>query len=100
MKYGYRVTQSGVYVPQYEYKNGKWNDILLKHIGSENTALHQLVAKIGKEMRWAGTQYYFQPGTGDKREDMALFFQNEILVCAFLGAAKFLWSTGTRVVEL
>lgn len=99
MKFGYRITQSGVYVPQFEDKDGKWNDILLKHLGSENTALHRLVLRLGKEMRWAGPQYYFEPRTGEKREDMALFFQNEMLVCAFLGAAKFAWSTETRVVE-
>ena len=100
MKYGYRVTSGGVYVPQYQGEDGKWNDILLKHLGSENSALHRLAEKLGKEMRWAGPQYYFQPGTGEKIDDMAVFFQNEMLVCAFLGAARFAWSTGTRVVEL
>lgn len=100
MKYGYRVTQAGVYVPQYEDKDGKWNDILVKHLGSENASLYRLVLNLGKDLRWAGPQYHFQPRTGEKKEDMALFFQNEMSVCAFLGAAKFVWSNETRVVEL
>ena len=102
MKLRYRIEGRGWYIPQYfSTKTEEWKDFTLGDLGSKHNLIHDIAWSLGKGDRWGGNIYHFNPSErGDKKEDMSLIFENELKVCAFLGAAKVHYSERTKEVEL
>lgn len=95
----YRYIKSGnLYLPQYKKDEGEWLNFTDKTfterslLGRLALSLANLSVHPGSAVWYQGPQYFL--------EDGRLFFLEEHLVCAFLGAAKSVHSVETKEFNL
>lgn len=89
MKLRYRIYDK-YYIPQYKIDDeSEWMDFKVKNIRG---SLRKLCNTIGNIQFLSISKSYpvwhWIPSEGEKEEDMVLIFETDILVSAFLGAAK------------
>lgn len=98
MKLRYRIEERGYYIPQYfDEKTEKWVDFKAKHVTGE---LRLIAIYLGKSDSWGANIWHFKPINKENNGDMAVFFDNELKVCAFLGAAKTFFSNRTKEFDI
>lgn len=90
MKYGYRISPNGWFIPQYG-KDGKWLDFKMKNLKDTHSPLHQIAITLGKPGNWGSVQYHTRSIGTDKLDEI-LIFATAIKVSAFLGAANYYFS--------
>jgi hypothetical protein len=89
-KFRYRVESRGYYIPQfYNQQEEKWEDFTVKLVYGQ-------LANIAHYLSTYTDQWAFKPSRGQKEEDRIVFFENEIKVCAFLGAAKYFYTENAK----
>lgn len=95
MKFRYRIESRGLYIPQF-LAGEEWKDFTVSVV----TGQLQTIAEIlGKYNSFGHNYWHFRPDSGQNLGDMSVFFENELKVCAFLGAAKAFFSDRTKEFE-
>jgi len=84
---------SDLYVPQYSNKDNEWHDFKVKQIPESLKRLCMSIGDLQFPNRWSTGQWHFNALGESKTEDMALIFNKEMYVMAFLGAAKAVFDT-------
>ena len=99
MKYGYKVTGNGLYIPWFDNGNGP-QDFTSKNVqGIFRNVAHSL-GNLSAPRRWDEGQWLLDPR--DKKipqEDHVVFYTSPIYVHAFLVAAKH-WFDQFKSVEV
>ena len=98
MTYRYRKTQS-LYIPQYRVTEAEpWKDLLVKHLTSKTIkGFAEVLANYASPTEgWNSTPYHFNPRKDEKVEDVAIVFDKEWAVMAFLGAYKSFYDIETK----
>lgn len=90
LKFRYTVESRGYYIPQfYNQQEEKWVNFTVKLVYGQ-------LAGIAQDLSTYNSQWAFKASKGQKEEDRTVFFENEIKVCAFLGAAKYFYTEYTK----
>lgn len=88
-------TAATVYVPQYKKDDGPWIDFKRGHISGALETLCEHLKDLQSSRGW-----HYLPEKGQKVEDMEVIFKYEMCVCAFLGAAQYIFNNPPRDFNL
>jgi hypothetical protein len=92
MKYRYKVTANGLYIPQYKSSEKEWKCFTKKMIQGDMLKVVRALAEKSAPRRWTYGQWHFEPSDKTVFEDESVFFTKAIYVMAFIGAAQHWWS--------
>lgn len=101
MKYGYKVTGNGLYLPLYDNGNGKgWEHFQRKHVNGMMFIICKALGDLSAPRRWSDGQWLLEPT--DKKipfNERVVFFTSPIYLHAFLGAAMY-WYEKPSSIEV
>lgn len=96
-----RYRKSGtLFIPQYQLKDGTWEDFVRENVGRELLKLCVAIGNIQMPSKWDDGQWYYQKTKQDRNVKETIIFTKEIFVMAFLGAAKVYFDVETKEFKL
>lgn len=89
-----------LYIPQFYSEQNTWEDFKVKHITPSLKNLCYHLGCISLPRTYDGGQWFYEPKQSEQVRDMSLIFSKEMLVCAFLGAAKIVFDYQPKEFEV